>query len=352
MHFSDRFQHHSIVPYTYIQSITSKEEFIISIQQAITAINNECKKYLATKALHTFFDKKEWQKLFSQCYLALIKLIKHYEKHCEPVFHALSHDIRDSLFWKEFGDSLSKTFDHRYPMYSINIMYANANTDIIAHKALNFDHTNIHEINHPFSLRSQQCKYLEFDVCVTIDNVPVIHHDIIDVDGNCIETTESSQINHKIITLEEMLQKFIKMCDKSISYKFVMDLKGTRINPSIIRCIMEVLDEMYIHRDDVIIISFNRHYLEQIASDYKDVLRGYITANIAPTETRKFLEMTQCDYVVLDENSVNRDIVMYFRNHGYKVFVYTVNKKSYFKYIVSCDVDGIITDYSNIFKGV
>ncbi|MBA5850536.1 glycerophosphodiester phosphodiesterase [Clostridium sp. cel8] len=197
---------------------------------------------------------------------------------------------------------------------------------------------------------------IETDVHMTKDNIIVICHDeTIDRTTNgsgFIKDYTYSELRkfdagngQKIISLDELLD-YSK--DKNILVN--IELKNNVITYKGIE--KRTIDKIYEYNmnDHVILSSFNHNSMRKVKEYDSSIKTGllYGTQIYNPWEYAKKMKADAIH--PLFTLIMNRDIIKNTKEHGISINTYTVNDKANMKKLMEFGVDGIITNYPNIFK--
>lgn len=228
-----------------------------------------------------------------------------------------------------------------------------------------------------------QCDFIEFDINITKDLIPIVIHDHTlsrtsnkDKTSKFVDKTFAYEFTLKelktldfgtwfkkndpfktiknnkvkknkikkesILTLEEILL-FCKK-KKILANIEIKDLFDTDFDDIIVKKIVEVIKKLEM-QDSVLISSFNHCYLRQIDKLLPRVDKAVLVEDSHPNNLIKYLkDLNICAYNCCNE-IITKDIVTYLKNESYKVNVYTVNDKKRKKELFSWGVDCIYTDF-------
>lgn len=183
---------------------------------------------------------------------------------------------------------------------------------------------------------------IEFDVRVSSDNVPVIHHNstIEDVSGQkvVIDRTSLSELKeHKpdLATLKEVLETINGAVPLYIEIK-------SRVNTG------PVIDELKHYKHAFIVGSFSQKILV-------DVRKALPEAELAVTDawsgvrSRFRAEAVGARTISMNQRWLWRGFVKAVKRSGYQLYAYTVNNPKRARRLAGWGVDGIFTDYPDRF---
>jgi len=228
-----------------------------------------------------------------------------------------------------------------------------------------------------------KCDFLEFDVKITKDLIPVIIHDsslertsninehknfkdkkcVYDftfkelqtldfgtwfIKSDPFETIKNKKVNkhdikeEKILTLEELLI----ICKKNniLANVEIKDLSNTPFDDIIVDKIVDIIKKLKM--DDIVLISsFNHDYLKQIDKQLPFINKAALVEESHPDNLLKYLkDLNVSAYNCCDE-IITKEIVALLKNESYKVNVYTVNNEKRKQELFSWGVDCIFTDF-------
>ena len=199
--------------------------------------------------------------------------------------------------------------------------------------------------------KSLGCKFIETDVQVSSDGIPYIFHDndlkrILNR-PNEFSSLSSNEINalkifenHKIPTLEEVLDKFPEL-------SFQIDFKTDQVvDPA-----LEIIKKTY-SMDRVCIASFSSKRLNYVRSVSPDLCISMGPKEVFRTLLSRYKLLNKPGYgdclqvpmKYYGVNIINKKFVDYVQSKNIKIMVWTINDIKTLKYLIGLNVDGIITD--------
>lgn len=201
-------------------------------------------------------------------------------------------------------------------------------------------------------------EFIEIDVCLTKDDIAVIHHDT-DLD-RCTD-------GHGPVLLKTLEE--IKLLDagKQFSSNFtgekvptlkeaiaVIEELGLGLNLELKPCkgwqipttefVVAELQEYLPENIPLLVSSFSIEALEKLGSLMPDVPLGYLTETIPPDWERR-LANAGCASLHCEKEFVTKEKVAAVKAAGYKFLVYTVNDPEQARKFLDWGVDSVITDY-------
>ncbi len=209
-------------------------------------------------------------------------------------------------------------------------------------------------------------RFIEIDVCLSHDNVPVIHHDM-DVrrctDGEgpiLLKTLEeirsldagswfSSEFRgERIPTLQEALS-LISELDLGLNLEIKPTL-GWQL-PTAEQVARELIVNMPKNMP-LLISSFSAETLQSTGTFMPEVPRGYLTEAVPPDwESR--LQEAGCASLHCQKEFVTAENVAAVKAAGYRYLVYTVNDVAMARQFLEWGVDSVITDFPDrMFAGL
>ena len=228
-----------------------------------------------------------------------------------------------------------------------------------------------------------KCDFLEFDVKITKDLIPVIIHDSSlertsninehqnFKDKKCVynftlkelrtldfgswfiksdpfKTIQNKEVNkndikeEKILTLEELLI-FCKQ-NNILANVEIKDLADTDFDDIIVEKIVDVIKKLDMS-EMVLISSFNHDYLKKIDKLLPLVNKAALVEDSHPTDLLEYLKKLNVSAYNCCDEIITKEIVNLLKNESYKVNVYTVNNEKRKQELFSWGVDCIFTDF-------
>ncbi len=195
--------------------------------------------------------------------------------------------------------------------------------------------------------------YVEMDVLLTKDNVPVVIHDnnlkrlakqskkISDLTVQEVKqiTIKSGKKTDTIPTLEE-LAKAVKGKTKLLLEFKTHGKESESIIDNTIRVLEQegILEETIFHTaEDPLIKEFNEKY--------KDLYLGYVFIGKLGTFSAQKMANMPVDFVSAEESLINKIMIREIHKSGKAVFAWTINDDYKVERLLELGVDGIITDY-------
>lgn len=228
-----------------------------------------------------------------------------------------------------------------------------------------------------------KCDFIEFDVNISKDGIPVVIHDstlirtsnIKDIKRFSNKTlvhelslkelkslnfskwfkkddpfesiknkkVKKSEIKKEtILTLEEALI-FCKE-NKVLANIEIKDLYNTPHNSTFIKKILDIIKKLKME-NNILLSSFNHAYLRKANKLMPGISKAVLVEDSHPNNLFKYLkDLNICAYNC-DDSIITKEIVTYLKKNSYKVNVFTVNDKKRKEELFSWGVDGIYTDF-------
>ena len=194
---------------------------------------------------------------------------------------------------------------------------------------------------------------IEFDVRLTKDKkVVVIHDDKLDRTTNGKGLVKEKSLKEikklyagkreRIPTLEETLDLVAKRVKVNI------ELKGEKTAESVSKIIDKYLKNKKWPLGYFFVSSFNYQELEDFKKFQPKVKLGIIAEN-KETDFLKAAKQLRAFSINLPMELINKKLVKNLHGKGFKIFAWTVNKKSDIIEMKLLEIDGIISDYPNKF---
>ncbi|MGB0166019.1 MAG: glycerophosphodiester phosphodiesterase [Luteibaculum sp.] len=215
--------------------------------------------------------------------------------------------------------------------------------------------------------------FIEVDVRLTIDNIPVLMHDsrvnrttngrgsLVSYTYKTLKKLDAGSWFHSdfkgepVPSLNEVFRKVLP------SAKLLVELKGSTFSqPLFARRILELIDK-YQAEDRVIIQSFNPNLLMSIQRENPEVevnlLVNYFNRKL-PFYSDRLPKLGNIfrfkKYQAVNPNSkwIDRKTVEKIHEEGKKVFCWTIDDPNEMAKLIELGVDGIITNKPHILKGI
>lgn len=216
-----------------------------------------------------------------------------------------------------------------------------------------------YEIEHTFKAYDkaieQGADFIEQDLQITKDGHLVISHDttvdrIFNGSGNIrdMNLSELKQLktsdNQKILTLEELIQKYGTSVNYYIETKRPYD---ERMDKELLKTLKKYnLIGLQRDKDNVVIQSFSDESLKNIRQKYSDIPLIYLTKT-PNTENLKTVS-SFADGIGPKFSEVDKSLVDSAHSNGLVVHPYTVNSRSDIDKMLRDGVDGFFTNYPDI----
>jgi len=203
-------------------------------------------------------------------------------------------------------------------------------------------------------------KWVEFDVLLTRDFVPVVFHDLnakrltgIDKEVPSMLYKELKKLDVgrwfdeefkgiKILTLVEMLALL-----KKLNLKANVELKTVKGNEKILaNAATDIINHEFTNHQ-VMISSFSPETLSYVREKDEKIPLGLIY-DIVSRDFSKEADKLDAMMVAINEKTITEQIVEKIRSSGYLVFCYVVNDKSRAKELFEWGVSAIYSDYPDL----
>ena len=227
-----------------------------------------------------------------------------------------------------------------------------------------------------------KCDFIELDVCLTKDEVPVIIHDdtlertsdvkrhknfkkpynvadytydeIMELDfsswfykENPFNTLKYTQITNNF--KPQRISKLSEVLEFSKKYKMplnieIKDMKNTPFDKMAVKIIANLIQEYQI-AESLLISSFNHFYLKEIKKYIPNILTAALVEKKHPSNLVSYLKELDVFAYHPCVDIINKDIVKELNKHNFYVNVYTVNSKKIRNKLFSEGVKSVFTDY-------
>jgi len=216
-----------------------------------------------------------------------------------------------------------------------------------------------------YALKYINKNWIEIDVLLSKDNVPVIFHDkkldrCTDLKGdlrkytlNELKKTNNGLYfskkfkNEKIPTLTE----FILLCEK-LSINIFLELKSYYSNnyeEKLVNEVVKRLKKYHLNKNEIILCSYSRNIIKLLKKKLPNYKRSLIVDYI-PNDWIKFIFKYKCYSINIAYNK-NINIINSFKNSVIKIpiYCYCINNIDDYKKLKKIKINGIITDNPEIF---
>jgi glycerophosphoryl diester phosphodiesterase len=148
--------------------------------------------------------------------------------------------------------------------------------------------------------------------------------------------------NQKISTLEEVLD----LIDKKVVVN--IEIKGENVADQLGELITRYVIQKGWSYDHFLVSSFDHPQLEKFRTLYPSIPLGLLYVG-TPLGYAADAEYLKAQYVILSEGILRQKFIHDAHQRGIKVLVFTVNDKKRAQRLQAQGVDGIITDFPNLF---
>ena len=195
--------------------------------------------------------------------------------------------------------------------------------------------------------------YIEMDVLLTSDHVPVVIHD------NNLKRLANISANISDLTLEEVKQITIRGGGKEANIpaleELVKEVKGkTKLllefqthgqeKVSVIDQTITVLAQAGI-LEETIFQTSDYQMIEEFNEKYHDLPIGYVFIGKIGTFSAKKMAKMPIDFVSAEESLINKNMIQEIHKSGKAIFAWTINDDYKAERLLELGVDGLITDY-------
>ena len=204
----------------------------------------------------------------------------------------------------------------------------------------------------------------EFDVHLTSDGIPVIHHDeylerttngtglIGDYTFNELQLLDASARYTDYFAIQRIpsLREYFELVN-GINMVSNIELKNSIIPyPGIEQIVLDLIDEFKC-RENVIVSSFNHYSIRLFKQLAPDIKIGILEASwlINPGEYAKTLN---AEYYHPEFHSLTDEIVQDLRENQIMINAWTINEKSEMLKSIEMKLDGIITNFPDTFAQI
>lgn len=268
-------------------------------------------------------------------FLGCLKLFKKFEKQRRQLIpRSLIHSIYEVPAFKIHENKLRDIYERKYPQFAKACQVL-----IIGHRA--FEPYPASKLN-GFSLRYRP-DYVEVDVCQCRSGQVLLQHDRFSSDGRPIEECTFNGLSGAI-----ELKDLLRQLHNQNAPQLMIDLKGSTSSADLVIAIKQDLESTDFPLDAILMASFNMHHLLYLTELLPQVRRALLTSNIALDDYISFLQQANCDLIIIDENTISREMVQAYRKHGIDVWCFTVNSMGRLSAIADMGVSGLITDFPNM----
>lgn len=194
--------------------------------------------------------------------------------------------------------------------------------------------------------------FVEVDVQLTADNVPVVVHDF------NLKRVSGLDINVYDLTLEQIqeiplkqngytgrvstLEEIVEHCDGKIFLAVELKSHGQEEEDLVTKA-MDIIEKSEFQRDCVI---FSQDYelSQQMVLEYPDYRIGYCIYGNIGNLSRSRLESMGIQFLVAEESMITKKMVGVCRRAGVSVYAWTVNERKGMGDLLRLGVVGLITD--------
>lgn len=184
--------------------------------------------------------------------------------------------------------------------------------------------------------------YLETDIQKTADGKLVLYHDYKLPQGQEIKNCYYDFLKQKQVPL---LEELFAAAPKNISINLEIKNDGN-IYPGIEKQLFDFLNSLpAINKDRLLISSFDFETLKRIRALDSNIKIGVLTRDFDITQPLQLNAYS----VNISHKRITPQIINSCKKHNLKVLVYTVNDITLAKKLENIGIDGIFTDYPDLF---
>lgn len=195
--------------------------------------------------------------------------------------------------------------------------------------------------------------YVEMDVLLTLDNIPVVVHD------NNLKRLANTDKKISDLTIEEVKAITIKGGGKESNIPSLEELsrevKGkTKLllefkthgkeKTSIVDQTIKVLEKEDI-LEETIFHTAEKELIKEMNEKYEDLTIGYVFIGKLETYTANKMAEINVDFISAEESLINKKVIREVHKAEKAVFAWTINDDYKVERLLELGVDAIITDY-------
>jgi glycerophosphoryl diester phosphodiesterase len=205
---------------------------------------------------------------------------------------------------------------------------------------------------------------IEFDVHLTKDGIPVIHHDelldrttngvglIGDFTFNELRPLDAAARFHGFFEIQRLpsLREYFELVNGTKILSNIELKTGVIHYPSIEQKVLDIIDEFNC-REDVIVSSFNHYSIAKFKNLAPDVKIGVLEESwlINPGVYTKALG-AECYHP--EYHSLNQKTIDDLRNNNIEIYTWTINDEDDMRAAIAKGLDGIITNHPDQFSKI
>lgn len=204
----------------------------------------------------------------------------------------------------------------------------------------------------------QGIKWVEIDVMLSADGIPVIFHD-----DYLSRTTDGEGLIHKTPLAqlkqldagswknsqytEETIPTLLEAIEVISQYDMGLNLElkpCEGLEEETTAASIEVLKDHWPKHLPLLLSSFNYFSLTSAKELWPEIARGYNVSAI-PKAWRSRLELLECSGLHIHQSFFNSDLVAEIKAAGYKVLAFTINDESLALELYDQGLDAVFSDY-------
>lgn len=197
-----------------------------------------------------------------------------------------------------------------------------------------------------------KCKWIETDVILTKDNIPIIYHDkkldrITNLKGEVKKYTyddlKKADIGYKYSEKFKnekipLLDEYINKCNELLINVF-LELKSYYHTDKIL--VDKVLEIIKKYKNiEIILCSYSRKIIKYLKNKYH---KYSLIVNDIPNDYKDFVKTTNCYSLNIKYNN-NLEEIKNCKNNNIKTYCHVINNYEDYEDLKKIDIDGIITD--------
>lgn len=195
--------------------------------------------------------------------------------------------------------------------------------------------------------------YVEMDVLLTKDHIPIVIHDnnlkrlgkiskkVSDLTFDEVKqiTIKGGGKESKIPSLEELSREVRGKTKLLLEFKTHGQEKVSIVDQTIAVLEREgILEETIFHTSE-------EHIIKEFNEKYEGLSIGYVFIGKIGTFSASKMSKMPVDFISAEESLINKNMIRAIHNSGKAVFAWTINDDYKAKRLLELGVDGLITDY-------
>lgn len=198
------------------------------------------------------------------------------------------------------------------------------------------------------------CDWIELDVRITdFDELVICHDEAIMKDNHYYFVSKINShnfINFGLLTLDDVLNKFLSRINLNIEIKTAKDSKKNQKMLYLIGKKIDYYKKKFGPSAKSILISSFHHTTIKLAHRYiTDVDFGFLFSSI-PLFWAHYINHCRFTHFIFDKNILDKEIIAELKKKDIKVWVFTCNRTWEIEEMSKFGVDGIISNYPDKIK--